>query len=187
MMGRIKQTLLLGTIIVAFASFFGYHMVYRPQQAKLAEYPRVFEREQADYQAQADVAALVERVEAHRRRLPPEANTSWLVNEVVSVANDVGVQVTRIVPEPPRDLQGVTRLGVSLQVTASYHQLGAFLDRIERAAVFIRVDRADLSGASDINNPSSERTIQVVLSTLYIPPFMLADTPAPTATLASSR
>lgn len=173
MMTRVKQTLLLGTIIVAFAGFFGYHMVYRPQQAKLAEYPRVLEREQADYQAQADVAALVERIESYRRRLPPGADTSWLVNEVVSVANDVGVQVTRIVPEPPRDLQGVTRLGVSLQVSASYHQLGVFLDRIERAALFIRVDRADLAGASDAN-PSSERTIQVVLSTLYIPPFLLS-------------
>ena len=174
-MRRIQQTLLPGVMIVAFAGFFGYHMVYRPQQAKLAEYPLELEREQADYQAQADVAALVERLESYRRRLPPEANTSWLVNEVVSVANDVGVQVTRIVPEPPRDLQGMTRLGVSLQVSASYHQLGAFLDRIERAPVFIRVDRTDLSGASGAT-PSSERTIQVVLSTLYIPPFLLADT-----------
>ncbi|MBI4003895.1 MAG: type 4a pilus biogenesis protein PilO [Candidatus Omnitrophica bacterium] len=174
-----KQTLLPGAIIVAFAGFFGYHMVYRPQQVKLAEYPRQLAREQADYQAQADVAALAERVESYRRRLPREGDTSWLVNEVVSVANDVGVQVTRIVPEPPRDFQGVTRLGVSLQVTASYHQVGAFLDRIERGALFIRVDRADLSGASDIH-PSSERTIQLVLSTLYVPPLTLADT-RPTA------
>ena len=174
-MRRIQQTLLPGVMIVAFAGFFGYHMVYRPQQAKLAEYPLELAREQVEYQAQADVAALVERLESYRRRLPPEANTSWLVNEVVSVANDVGVQVTRIVPEPPRDLQGMTRLGVSLQVSASYHQLGAFLDRIERAPVFIRVDRTDLSGASGAT-PSSERTIQVVLSTLYIPPFLLADT-----------
>jgi len=175
-MANLKQTLLLGTIIVAFAGFFGYHKVYRPQQAKLAEYPRALEREQADYQAQADVAALAERVESYRRRLPPEANTSWLVNQVISVANDVGVQVTRIVPEPLRDVQGVTRLGVSLQVTASYHQVGAFLDRIERSPVFIRVDRAELSGGGETAS-SPERTIQIVLSTLYVPPFPLADTP----------
>lgn len=173
MMTQLKQTLLLGTIIVAFAGFFGYHMVYRPQQAKVAEYPRVLEREQADYQAQADAAALMERVESYRRQLPPEADTSWLVNEVVSVANDVGVQVTRIVPEPPRDLEGVTRLGVSVEVSASYHQLGAFLDRIERAPVFIHVDRADVADAST-GDSSSERTIHVVLSTLYIPPFRLS-------------
>ena len=186
MMTRIQQTWLPGAIIVAFAGFFGYHFVYRPQQAKLAEYPRVLEHQQADYQAQADVAALVERVESYRRRLPAQADTSWLVNEVVSVANDVGVQVTRIVPEPSRDFQGMTRLGVSLQASASYHQLGAFLDRIERAPVLIRVDRADLSGASDAN-PSSERAIQLVLSTLYLPPFVLADPPAQAAPLASSR
>lgn len=183
MMTQIKQTLLLGAIIVAFAGFFGYHTVYRPQQAKLAEYPRVLEREQADYQTQADVAALVERIESYRRRLPPEANTTWLVNEVVSVANDAGVQVTRIVPEPPRDLQGVTRLGVSLQASASYHQLGAFLDRIERAPVFIRVDRVDLSGASETAS-SPERTVQIVLSTLYLPPLTLPDTHAQAAPLA---
>ena len=47
-MRRIQQTLLPGVMIVAFAGFFGYHMVYRPQQAKLAEYPQVLEREQAD-------------------------------------------------------------------------------------------------------------------------------------------
>ena len=183
MMAQLKQTLLLGTIIVAFAGFFGYHKVYRPQQAKLAEYPQVFEHEQADYQAQADVAALAERIESYRRRLSPEADTSWLVNEVVAVANDVGVQVTRIVPDPLRDVQGVTRLGVSLQVSASYHQLGAFLDRIERSPVFIRVDRAELSGGSETAS-SPERTIQVVLSTLYVPPFTLADTHAQAAPLA---
>lgn len=174
-----KPTLLLGAMMVAFAAYFGYHVVYLPQQAERRQVPVALDQEQANQRAQAEVAAIARSIESFRRRLPPEADASWLVNQVPSLANEAGVQVTRMVPEPLRDMNGVTRLGVELQVTATYHQLGAFLDRLERAAVFIRVDRVDLDHTAAAE-PSSQRAARVILSTLYVPPLSLG-TPAMTS------
>ena len=185
-----KPTLLLGTIIVAFAGFFGYYGVYLPQQAARAQVPLALQKEWSDQRAQADVASLLQRIEEYRRRLAPDSDASLLVNQVVSLANVAGVQLTRIVPESPRDVGGVTRLGVDLQFTSSYHQLGSFLDQIERAPTFIRVDRVEFSDAGGFNpsgQPSTQRPIHVVLSTLYVPPFSLADAPAGTSGPAGAR
>ncbi len=166
-----QRTLVVGAMIVAFAGYFSYHSLYLPTRAARAQVPLALQKEQADQRAQADVAALVQNIEQYRRRLAPEADASWLVNQVVSLANAAGVQLSRIIPESPRDLGGVTRLGVDLQFTASYHQLGTFLDRIEQAPAFIRVDRVELSNSGGVE-PSSQRSIHVVLSTLFVRPFL---------------
>lgn len=166
-----KRTLVVGAILVAFAGYFGYHGVYLPARAARAQMPLALQQEQADQRVQVEVAALVQEIEQSRRRLAPAPDASWLVNQVVSLANAAGVQLTRIVPESPRDLGSVTRLGVDLQFSASYHQLGTFLAHIEGAPAFIRVDRVELSDAGGVE-PSSQRSIHLVLSTLYVQPFL---------------
>jgi len=185
-MGRLNATLLVGTLIVACAGYFGYHNVYLPKRVQLEQYPLEMQREAANQQAQADVATIAQELESFRGQLPPEADASWLVNEALAIADEVGVRVTRVVPQPPRDLGGMTRLAVSLQVTASYHELGIFIDRLERAPVFIHVDRVDLAETRGSQQALSARPIDVVLSTVYVPPAV-PEFPAAAAHVASRQ
>ena len=78
-----KRTLVVGAILVAFAGYFGYHGVYLPTRAARAQVPLALQQEQADQRVQAEVAARVEEIEQYRRRLAPEPDASWLVNQVV--------------------------------------------------------------------------------------------------------
>ena len=165
-MGSMKQTLLLGVIGVAFAGFFGYHGIYARQQAQVRVIEQQIAQEQANQQAQTDVAALVQQIERYRKHLPPEPDASWLVHEVVALAKKANVPLASITEEAPQSLQQFTRLAVNLQFTASYHQLGAFIDDLERANRFMRIERLEMTRSLEGEEPVS---IRMVLSTIHIP------------------
>jgi Tfp pilus assembly protein PilO len=140
-----------------------------PQQRRVSLIQAQVAQEQATQEMQQAVAALLDDLEAQRRQLPQEPDPSWLVREVVAVAQQSGVQLTTITQEPVQPFDQYTRLGVTLQLNASYHQLGAFLDELERSPAFIRVERIGLTRGVEDDKPA---VIQVRLSTVYVPPLL---------------
>ncbi|MBI2104709.1 MAG: type 4a pilus biogenesis protein PilO [Candidatus Omnitrophica bacterium] len=126
--------------------------------------------EQATQRLQADVAALLRQAEQSRKRLPEEPDPSLLVHDVVALAQQAGVQLTSISRETPQTFRRFTRLAVILQGTASYHQLGAFLDALERSERFLRVERFEISRPTELG-PAS---VHLSISTLYVPPVLPA-------------
>jgi Tfp pilus assembly protein PilO len=166
-----KETVVAGTIIVALTLVIGYHAVYVPQRAERAQV-RLALREEQDYQrTQGEVATLLQEFEQLSERLSPQLATSWLINEVVQLADAAGVQLTTITPQAPQAVAGFTHLGVDLVFSASYHQLGTFLGRIEQAKPFFRLDRVDVSpaGSSGVPVEEDEVLIHMMLSTFYPP------------------
>ena len=165
-----KPALLLGIIMVAMTGLIAYTVVYVPsyRQVQLIQVKEA--KEQANQRAQADAVALLKTVEAYRKRLPSERNPSWLVRETLALAQKAGVQIANISQEEPQSFAGFSRLTVSLQFTASYHQLGAFLDQVEQSDRFIRVDRVNVqpAGAKD----EGTATIKLSFSTIYLPPVL---------------
>lgn len=164
-----KPTLLIAVIGVAIAGLFGYHGIYVRQQEQVRLIQGQIEQERANQQARADVAALVQEFERYRQRLPAEPDPSWLVREAVELGEQSGVDLKSFTQDAPQPFQKFTRLSVTLQLRASYHQLGMFLDRVERSDHYLHVDSLDVSpqrGEEDDDRAS----IKVVLSTIHLPP-----------------
>ena len=162
---------------VALVFLIGYNAVYKPQQGQLAAVRAEIAAEQAKQQTQAEVATLLRSIDDYRKRLPPAAEPSWLVHTVVELAEKSGVQLTTITQDIPQKSDQFTRLSVNLQFTASYHQLGALLDEIERSYAFIKVDRVSLSKMS--TGTGEERpSVQMVCSTLYPHPALSSVAPS---------
>ena len=65
---------------------------------------------------------------------------------------------------------------VNVEFTASFHQLGTFLDRLERAEPFIRIERLQVAPPQSSKEAA---TIRAVFSTLYIPALTLDAVPTP--------
>ena len=160
-----KPTLLIGAIGVAVTGLLGYNMVYGPYQRQVNLIRSQVATEHATQRMQAEVAALLQQVGQYHKQLPPEPDLSWLIREVVTLSQKAGVQLTTISQEPPVANDQFTRLGVTLQVSASYHQLGAFLDELEHSDHFIQIDRVNMRRFQD-TGPIS---IEVALSTFYLP------------------
>ena len=157
----------MSAIGLAFLAAVGHHFIYLPQQAEVASIHAQITQEYATQQTQADVAKLLEQVEPYRSRLPSEPDPSWVVQEAATLAHRTGVELTTITQEAPQPFGRLTRIAVTLQLLASYHQLGAFLDELERSDHFIRVERLEM-------NPTTEQggqvPVDVVLSTVSLPP-----------------
>ena len=163
-----KPAFLLGVIVVAITSSIAYTVFYNPYQKQVQLIRVQKTQERANQRTQADVAALLTTIEAYRKRLPKERVSSWVVSETVALAQKDGVQITNINQEDPQEFPGFTRLTADLQFTASYHQLGAFLDDIEHGVHFIRVDRVTLSRTATKKDEGTA-SIKLAFSTIYLP------------------
>ena len=169
-----KPTMLVGVMAVALSGFVGYHMVYVPQQGRARVIRTQIAARQADQHTRAEAAALLEQLERYRQRLPAEPDPSWLVNEVVALGQKAGVELTTISQDDPQSFQQFTRLSITLQFVATYHQLGQFLDALEQADHFIQVERLELGGSRDApQGASGAGMVRLVLSTFYVPPVSM--------------
>ncbi len=159
----------IGVIGVALVGLLGYNSFYVPQQRQAQQLSAEITQEQANQRTQADVAAQLQRIESRRARLAQEPDPSSLVRDVVTLAQTAGLQVTSLTQEAPQQRESATRLGVALQLTASYHQLGAFVASLEHSKHFIRIERIHITRPEQGEEPA---TIQMVLSTLHLPPLL---------------
>ena len=163
-----KPIVLLIGASVAISGLVGYNMVYTPQQEQVRLTQAQIAEEQANQEMQAEVSALLRQVERHRTRLPDTPDPSVLLRDVVELAQRSGVQLTNVMRETPQELAKLTVLRVNLQLDATYHQLGAFLDALERSDRFMRVERLRVARVE----PDQPASVNLVVSTLYVPPVL---------------
>jgi hypothetical protein len=161
----------IGALVLS--GFVGYHVVYLPKSNEVASIRTQIRAADAAQSDRVKLAGLMTRVARYRQRLPQAADPSWLAREVVELSRRAGIQLTGMTQEPPHPLHGgegsapLTRLAVDLKFRTSYHRFGAFLDAIERAEPFLRIDELDVTAPRDVGE---EAEIRLVVSTGYIPP-----------------
>lgn len=164
-----KPTLLIGVIGLALTGWIGYHGIYARQQERVHLIQAQVAQEQANQDAQQQVATLLAQIEQYHKRLPPEPDPSWLVREAVAIGQKAGLELTTITKESPQQFQQFTRLAINLHFTATYHQLGTFLDHLEQSDHFIRVEHLAVNGPQEARGPAS---VELVLSTIYLQPVV---------------
>lgn len=168
-MGGMKIPLVAGVLAVAVAVPVGYN-IHKGQQEKVHLIQAQIAEEQATQAAQAELAAMLQQIEQYRKRLPSQPNPAWLATEVVSLGEQSGLRFTSIAQEPPRAVSPqFTRLAVTLEFSASYHQLGSFLDRVEHSDHVIRVEHLEVTSPRE---KWGQAAIKLVVSTGYLPPVV---------------
>ena len=155
-------------IILATACGIGYYVIHVPAQNEVRLIQSQIAEERANQTTKGDVSALLAQVQRYRARLPKDVDPSWLAQEVVELAQKSGVQLSSITQDTPQPLDQFTRLAVNLQLTATYHQLGAFLDEIERSPRYIRVERLTV----DRSDGDERGLVQVTFSTVVLPDLL---------------
>ena len=164
-----KPSMASGIIVLVVAGYLGYHSAYvRPGQERGRIAQQLKEAQQAQEQ-RVTVASLLGALEQQRKHLAQRPDSDWLLHEVARLAQDAGVEVLSISPQPPLNGDEAISLGVALQCVSSYHQLGHFLSRIEHAERFIRVDELNVTREQ---GSDGRARAQLVLSTLYMSPVL---------------
>lgn len=160
-----KPFMIVLAIVVATACGGWYYGIHAHAKNEIQLIQAQSAEERARQSTREEIAGLLAQIERYRERLPSNADPSWLAQEVVELAQQARVQITSITQAPPQSFDKFTFLSVNLQLTASYHQFGAFLDEVERSPHFIRVDRFSV----DRSDTDERGSVQVTFSTVVLP------------------
>ena len=164
-----KPALLIGGIALAITGVVGYNFIYVPGQREVRLFRTQITQEEKKQETEQEVAVLLDQLEGYRKHLPQTPDPSWLSGQAVELAERSGILLASISKGAPQTAGQFTRLTVDLEFSASYHQLGEFLDQVERSDHFLRVERLTVNRASLEQSSDLSPTVQLTLGTLYLP------------------
>ncbi len=159
-----KPMMLSGIIALALTGWGGYRMIQVPTQKELAKLDQQLEKERATQGLREKLAGSYQELEGLRKKLAPEPSTEWLLREVTKHAEEEHIQLQSISPQDHRKLRDAIQLSVTLQLNASYLQLGKFLNRLESVTPYIWVEDLRITRGED-----GQPEIRATVSTLYAP------------------
>jgi Tfp pilus assembly protein PilO len=106
-------------------------------------------------------------------RLGPKGTLAQVRAEITTLARELGLKVGGFsyTADEVKGGEGVAQLQTRMNVTGTYHELAAFLDRLERTSYFVTVDQIQI-GKRD---QSGDAGLDITLSAFY---RVAADRPA---------
>jgi len=180
--GQLGVALVVAALICGGFYYFWYSDALEQQKAKearLADLQKQIRALEATAnklpEFQREVQALEARLETLKRILPPEKEMPDLMRRLQYLAAQSSLQIRKFNPAPPVQKEFYQEIPVNLDLEGTYHNLGAFLDRISRMSRLVNMGDLKVKAQSKatINN-----TIAVsAVATTYV----YLDTPAPTA------
>ena len=98
-------------------------------------------------------------------RLGPKGTLAQVRAEITTLARELGLKVGGLSysPEGVKGGEGVAQLQMRMGVSGTYHELAAFLDRLERSPYFVTVDQIQI-GKRD---QSGDAGLDITLSAFY--------------------
>ena len=155
------------------------------QEAKLAELQTQIRALEATAnklpEFQREVQALEARLETLKRTLPPEKEMPDLIRRVQYLAAQSSLQIRKFNPAAPLEKEFYQEVPVNLDLEGTYHNLGAFLDRVSRMSRLVNVGNVKIKSQP---NPTINNTVAVsVVATTYV----YKDASPPAATQKGKR
>jgi len=172
------QKLILGVTTLAIIGGLGYFLLIsgaRAERDTLFEENNV--RRAEVLKAKADEAnlrqfgpqaeALRKRLEVAKERLPSEREIPQVYRQVSDLAARSGLGVSLFQPKPTEDRDVLSEVPIAVTAECTYHQLGAFLERVGKMPRIVSLGEFRLIG---IDRPTGTLRAEMTLATYTIRP-----------------
>lgn len=179
---QLHPAVLLGAFGIVLTGLVGYNFIHAPQRRQTGRLQAQLAEQQLKQQTVTELAALFQDLERYRERLPAAPDPSAFTQEIVALAQQAGIQLTSINQQPPETVGPLTTIALNVEFSASYHQLGAFIDTLERSHRFIRVNQFSFAGGDtampqataghDKEPGEPQVSVRLTCSTFYLPPLL---------------
>jgi type IV pilus assembly protein PilO len=151
----------------------------KKQEARLADLQKQIRALEATAnklpEFQREVQALEARLETLKRILPPEKEMPDLMRRVQYLAAQSSLQIRKFNPAAPVQKEFYQEVPINLDLEGTYHNLGAFLDRVSRMSRLVNVGNVKIKAQS---KPTINNTIATsAVATTYV----YQDVPPPVA------
>jgi type IV pilus assembly protein PilO len=115
---------------------------------------------------QREVQALEARLETLKRILPPEKEMPDLMRRLQYLAAQSSLAIKRFTPAAPVQKDFYQEIPINIDVDGTYHNFGAFLDRISRMSRLVNMGNVKIRAQS---RPTISNTIAVsAVATTYV-------------------
>ncbi len=130
------------------------------------------------HDARVHVKRLIDEVRAIRGQFAPTAEAEWLVKRLTAHVQEAGLRMESIVPHTPVSVQEFQQVSVTVQLSASYHQLGKLLSQLENSDELVWVQDLDITKPREQPGWGVDATrtrastlphVRLTLATLYVP------------------
>jgi type IV pilus assembly protein PilO len=118
---------------------------------------------------------LQQRLEVLKSVLPLEKETDQIFRAVQLQAAASGLRVARVAPRPTVDREAYTEYPIDLDVTGTFHNIGAFLDRIRQLPRIVSISGLKLQGRA---SEGEQALTSSVSATYTATTFVYKDEPA---------
>lgn len=166
MSGRASLLFLLAAALIGWVETGRIRRAWGLHRKALENYRRAEELASRLPSLEAQAREISRRIEALASSLPSQQQLSPYLRELLRQASASGIQLIAIQPGEPRDRAGYRELPVDIKITASHHQAGKFLNRIETSGKFLRLEQVEMRPDAE-NLPSIEAYVKM---TAYILP-----------------
>lgn len=130
---------------------------------------------------QREVQALEARLETLKRILPPEKEMPDLMRRVQYLAAQSSLSIRKFNPSPVVQKDFYQEVPVNLELEGTYHNLGAFLDRVSRMSRLVNL--GDLKIKAQQNQTMTNTISATATATTYV----YLDVPPPSAAPGAKR
>jgi type IV pilus assembly protein PilO len=130
---------------------------------------------------QREVQALEARLETLKRILPPEKEMPDLMRRIQYLAAQSSLQIRKFNPAAVVQKEFYQEVPVSIDLEGTYHNMGAFLDRVSRMSRLVNM--SDLRVKSQQNQTMNNTIAVTTTATTYV---YLDNVPPPAAAGAGS-
>jgi type IV pilus assembly protein PilO len=186
--GQLGVSALIAALLCGGFYYFWYSEALetqKKQEAKLAELQKQIRALEATAnklpEFQREVQALEARLETLKRILPPEKEMPDLMRRVQYLAAQSSLQIRKFNPAPPVQKEFYQEVPVNLDLEGTYHNLGAFLDRVSRMSRLVNIGTVKVKAQT---KPTISKTISAAaVATTYV----YQDAPPPAATQKGKR
>jgi len=167
------QKLILGAAALAIIGGLGYFLLIsgaRAERDTLFEENNVHRAEVLKAKADEAIlrqfgpqaAALRKRLEVAKERLPLEREIPQVYRQVSDLAARSGLGVSLFQPKPSEDRDVLSEVPIAVTAECTYHQLGAFLERVGKMPRIVSLGEFRLIG---IDRPTGTLRAEMTLAT----------------------
>jgi len=161
-----QYKLIAGVVLLAVVGAGGYFLLISPKRDEVEEIRarhatlqgevvrnRAIAANLARFKLEA--AALRQRLEAAKERLPTEKEMPKLYRQLSELALQAGLSVSLFQPKDPQPKDFYAEVPIVINAQADYHQLGAFFERIARLSRIVALGDFRLQGNERPTGPGS--------------------------------
>ncbi len=186
---RTRLSAVLG-IAVAIVTLY-FFLIDQDQQAVLSQAQQSLQHTESDraekfaYAAnlslyEARLKELTEKLSTARAMLPDTADVPQFLSQIGAIAREVNLVIERFEPQEEAALDFYAETRFAVQVRGSYHEVGAFLDRVSHMDRIVNV--SDLA----MEHPKVQNLRVVVSGTFLLRAFRSMSTDEMTAAAAQA-